>query len=128
MNLRTARLNLAIRLFCALLALNFLNLSIDSRDPNPDSIPEDLSFNDIESFAELIVEVALDKVNAFVEHEERDNHEGGRIHSFKYYCANKSLQVADAAADFSSNPEFWISDSESIQSIIKSVVSPPPKI
>ena len=61
------------RIICLLLALHFFNFSVDPRDPNPDSIPEDLSFNEMESFTELIVENLLGWNDAFEEHDEDDN-------------------------------------------------------
>lgn len=42
-----------------MLGLYFLNISVDSPDPLPNKVPEDLSFNDQESIVELIVEKVL---------------------------------------------------------------------
>ncbi len=47
------------RFLFGLLGLYFLNISVDSPDPFPNKVPEDLSFNDQESIVELIVEQVL---------------------------------------------------------------------
>ncbi|MDJ1482835.1 hypothetical protein QNI16_20205 [Cytophagaceae bacterium YF14B1] len=63
-----------------LIALWVLNFSIDSPDAYVgnsrivQSVQEDLSVNDIESFAELIVENFLGHINAIPEHDEADEH------------------------------------------------------
>lgn len=49
-----------------------LNISIDTPDPNPDYIPEDLSINDQESIVELVVEQFLGFEDAFKEYDDHD--------------------------------------------------------
>ncbi|MBI2269928.1 MAG: hypothetical protein HYU69_06155 [Bacteroidetes bacterium] len=58
------------------MALHIFNLSIDAPDAAPDSIPEDLSVNDIESITELILEDVLLIVNAIPESDDQDNDNG----------------------------------------------------
>jgi hypothetical protein len=65
-----------VRCFWFVLALHILNISIDTPDAGPDSVPEDLSFNDIESFAELVLENWLGIKDALPEHDESDPEEG----------------------------------------------------
>jgi hypothetical protein len=55
-----------------LLALYLLNISVDTADPNPVHIPQDLSINDQESIVELIVEKVLGYENAIEECDDRD--------------------------------------------------------
>ncbi|GAB3537684.1 hypothetical protein GCM10027443_31140 [Pontibacter brevis] len=57
------------------MALCFLNSSIDTLDPNPEHIPEDLSFNDQESVVELLLEKVLGFENAIVEYDDHDTEE-----------------------------------------------------
>ena len=56
----------------ALMGAHFLNISIDTADPNPESIPEDLTINDQESIIELIVEKVLGFENAIEEYDDYD--------------------------------------------------------
>lgn len=61
-----------MRLFCILMALHIFNISVDTPDADPDSKPEDLSYNDMESVVEIILEKCLDYDNAIAEHDEAD--------------------------------------------------------
>lgn len=115
------------RLLCLLLALHFLNLSIDPRDPNPDSVPEDLSLNDIESVTEFFAEVVLNRVDAFQEHDERDNDDGGSLDICKYYCPNNSLIINTSSFIFSKQ-KFQIRNSEFVESPSANIIIPPPKV
>ena len=54
------------------MGLYLFNISIDTADPNPESIPEDLSFNDQESFAEIVLEEFLGFEDAFKEYDDHD--------------------------------------------------------
>jgi len=54
------------------MALYLLNISVDSADPNPENIPENLSFNDQESIIEIVVEQILGYDNTIKEYDDRD--------------------------------------------------------
>jgi hypothetical protein len=114
------------RILSLLLALHFLNLSIDSRDPNPDAIPEDLSFNDIESITEFITEVVFGWHNAFEEHDERDSDEGGSLDFYKFYCSNQFVNIQPKFR-VSHSQEFHIRDSGKLLAPVKDIHSPPPR-
>ena len=115
------------RLVCLLLALHFLNLSIDSRDPNPDAIPEDLSFNDIESVTEFFAEIVLNRVNAFAEHDERDINDGGAADFHKFYCASSTTEIEIHSLSPLCVPQFQIRNVGRIESMMGNVSVPPPK-
>lgn len=55
------------------MALHILNLSVDVQDPQPEGVPEDLSYNDMESVVEIILEQVLGIENAIPEYEEDDS-------------------------------------------------------
>jgi hypothetical protein len=109
------------------MAFYFLNFSIDSKDANPDYVPEDLSFNDIESVTEFFAEVVLNHVNAFQEHDERDNDDGGSVDFFKYCCPDNSIVVKHYSFPISTSQKFQIRNSGSVQSPLKNINIPPPK-
>jgi hypothetical protein len=70
------RQNIYIRYFWCLMAVHILNCSVDAPDAQPDNIPEDLTYNDIESIVEWILEDVLNIENAIPEHDEPDNEDG----------------------------------------------------
>jgi len=82
------------------MGLYLLNTSVDAVDPNPQQIFEDLTINDQESIAELIVETILGYENAIDEYDDIDPGEhnfnkGLDINLFFSSCfQNSSLNVA----------------------------------
>ncbi|KIX22729.1 hypothetical protein SY27_02610 [Flavobacterium sp. 316] len=63
------------RLIWGLLALHLLNVSIDNPDPNPNHIPEDLTYNEQESIVEFVIEKLLGFENAIAEYDDPDTEE-----------------------------------------------------
>ena len=54
------------------MGLYLLNISVDTADPDPEYIPEDLSFNDQESIVEIIIEQVLGYEDAIKEYDDHD--------------------------------------------------------
>jgi hypothetical protein len=52
-----------------------LNVSVDTADPKPNYVPEDLTFNDQESIVELMLEKVLGYENALKEYDDTDSEE-----------------------------------------------------
>lgn len=79
------------------MGLYLLNISVDSVDPNPQYIPEDLSINDQESIIEIVFEKILGYENAFEEYDDNDT-EGHnknttvKIDLIPQYCANSNFK------------------------------------
>jgi hypothetical protein len=65
------------------MGLYLLNISVDTADPNPDYIPEDLSFNDQESIIEIVVEKVLGYEDAFKEYDDNDSEDHNRKTNLK---------------------------------------------
>lgn len=61
------------RLVCGFVAAVIINLSVDAPDFYDNSVPEDLSYNDIESVVELILEDVMHIDNAVPEHDDNDD-------------------------------------------------------
>ena len=55
------------------MAIHMLNICVDMPDASPDSIPEDLSYNDQESILEMLLEQAFNIEDAIAEHDEADD-------------------------------------------------------
>ena len=115
------------RILCLFLVLHLLNLSIDPKDPENEFFSEDLTYNDIESFTELVAEVFLNKPNAFKEHDEQDTSGGNHHVVYKFYFSklqfaeDTSLQIVTTAA-------FEHINTEMIQSPSINISLPPPKV
>lgn len=69
--------NALTRYLWIVMAVFIFNFSIDAPDAYGDEVAEDLSFNDIESISELILEDVLGIYNAFPEHDENDLEDDG---------------------------------------------------
>lgn len=72
------RRHIISRFFWFVLAFHFFNISADTDDMHPYGSPEDLEFNDMESVAEILLEVFLEITDAIPESDEHDN-ENGRV-------------------------------------------------
>lgn len=87
------RKNKAIKFVWLLLAVHILNCSIDPPDILPESTPEDLSVNEIESMTELVAEDILDIENAVPEEDEHDSEDGTSLDSKKVcsFCDKRAF-------------------------------------
>jgi hypothetical protein len=66
------RNNAFTKILWGFMGLYLFNISVDTADPHPEHIPEDLSFNDQESVIEIIVEQLLGYENAIKEYDDHD--------------------------------------------------------
>lgn len=66
------RRHLLTRFLCGLVAVVILNLSVDAPDLYDNAVPEDLSYNDVESVIEWALEDVLNIENAIPEHDDDD--------------------------------------------------------
>jgi len=127
--LNSLRKHIVFRMMWGLLALHFLNVSVDTMDMYADYIPEDIHYNDQESIAEIVVEQFLGYEDAFAEYDDVDheNHTGKkRGLSIKIY-----FQSAENKSDIETqiNALKHFSISENYLSIFcLSLDSPPPQV
>ena len=63
---------IAFKIFWLAMALLIFNCSVDTPDPQPENVPEDLSYNDMESIVEIVLEQVLDIDNAIAEKDDPD--------------------------------------------------------
>lgn len=115
------------RVVSFILAAIIFNFSIDSQDPQPDSVAEDLSFNDIESIYEFVVESLLGFDNAVAEHDEHDQEDGGSFdfEKFDFACEEPLVSVTRS---FTEIQKFTPVDfCENLHTQFYTVNSPPPK-
>jgi len=81
--LRRIRNSLWSKFLWGLLGLYLLNISVDTADPHPEHIPEDLSINDQESIVEIVVEKVLGFEDAIEEYDDHDTEDHNKEKSLK---------------------------------------------
>lgn len=69
----------------------FLNICVDTPDPNPEYIPEDLTINDQESIIEIIVEQIMGYENAIEEFDDNDTEDHNTLTITKINLINRYL-------------------------------------
>lgn len=70
--LRRIRTQRFFNWFWLFMALYLLNISVDAPDANPHAVRENLSYNDVETMTEWVLEEVLDIENAIPEHDDPD--------------------------------------------------------
>lgn len=106
-----------------------LNISVDTSDPQPDHIPEDLTINDQESIVEIIVEQILGYEDAIKEYDDNDTEDHNKkttikidlISLYTADCLSNELSMETQSNRF---PEF---DSYLLNGF-QQLHTPPPKI
>ncbi len=86
------RQHIIFRLFWLFMAVHILNCSVDSPDSQLDNVSEDLSYNDMESVVEIVLEDVLDIKDAIAEHDENDTEDDNSLNFKKeivYYHRTK---------------------------------------
>lgn len=76
--------------FWGCMALFLFNISVDTVDPYPNFISEDLSINDQESVVEIIVEQVLGFEDAIVEYDDHDTGNHNKKTNFKIETTTNS--------------------------------------
>ncbi|PKA99478.1 hypothetical protein B0O79_3190 [Flavobacteriaceae bacterium MAR_2009_75] len=79
------------KILWGLIALHLLNISVDTADPNPQHIPEDLSFNDQESIIEIVIEKVLGYEDAIKEYDDHDTEDHNKKTNIKIDLTTHSL-------------------------------------
>ena len=111
------------------MGLYLLNISVDTADPNPEHVPEDLSFNDQESIVEIVVEKVLGFEDAIKEYDDHDTEDHNKKKNVKI-----DLLVHAIKADKIDHNQFFerkklFSDYEArLTKGFNELDSPPPKV
>ncbi len=84
------------------MGLYLLNISVDTADPNPEHIPEDLTFNDQESIVEIVVEKVLGFEDAIKEYDDHDTEDHSKKKNVKI-----DLSVHEIVADKIDKNQFF---------------------
>ncbi len=125
------RQNKLFNVFWIVIALHILNFSIDAPDILNENISEDLSYNEIESFSELITESIFDIENAFAESDEQGDEESGfvkKIIDIKFYQVAFEDEINKPSLKNIKNNSTSVNYSKPfLASIYISIFSPPPE-
>lgn len=111
------------------MALYLLNISVDPADPNPDHIPEDLSFNDQESIVELVVEKVLGFEDAIKEYDDHDTENHSKKKNVKVdLVVHESKKYTCTHHQPTQRKKYHLYDGSRLSNGFKEIVSPPPKV
>lgn len=116
------------RVVSLLLAIYLFNFSIDCRDAQPDSVAEDLSYNDIESVLEFSLECLMGIENAVKEQDEHDQEDGGAF-EFKKVFFETSLPKISQESNREHLDKIYLTSHafEAIVPCSQEINSPPPE-
>ncbi len=110
------------------MGLYLLNISVDSPDPNPESIPEDLSINDQESIIEIVLEKILGYEDAIEEYDDNDtedhNKTNVKIDLIDSYTADYLIKQSIVEMTIQKFPDF----NAFLTNGFHQLDTPPPKI
>lgn len=127
--IRLLRHSLFSKILCGSLGLYLLNISVDSADPNPQHVPEDLTFNDQESIIEFIVEQVLGYEDLIKEYDDHDSEDVNKKNNFKLTFLAPALPVApDAPEPAVKTKKTSPTHTAWLVSAFTEVASPPPKV
>lgn len=110
------------------MALIILNCSVDNPDAQPDCVAEDLSFNDMESIVEIVLEEGIGIKNAIPEHDEPDD-EGSNStvkKTIDFYCCVKKKELINHGSISNKINKFFY-NGEFSEQFHPEIVPPPPK-
>ncbi|GAB3656315.1 hypothetical protein GCM10028791_28070 [Echinicola sediminis] len=106
-----------------------LNISVDTADPDPQHLPEDLSINDQESIVELVVEKFLGFENAFKEYDDPDTEKHDKKKNVKIdLLVHFSLKSAIIRPHLIIEKQAFPDHKSDLPEGFDPIDSPPPKI
>lgn len=117
---------LLLRAVVLLLSMEIFNLSIDPPDLRPYH-PEDLSVNDIESIAELVLENVFGVKNAMKELEDHDTPDGRPFTLKVDLYSSLSAKIHPKPYFFIVKKSYHELQNNRLNSVFSEIASPPPK-
>lgn len=111
------------------MGLYLLNISVDPADPNPEHIPEDLSFNDQESIVEIVVEKVLGFEDAIKEHDDHDTEDHNKKKNVKIdFLVHVSKADKTDQNQFIRRKKLFSNYKARLTKGFNEIDSPPPKV
>jgi hypothetical protein len=123
------RNNAFTKILWGFMGLYLFNISVDTADPNPQHIPEDLSFNDQESVIEIIIEQVLGYENAIKEYDDHDLEDITKKKNIHIDLLNYISNVeSNSRYQLDSNKPHFLNFESRISQGFKEIDNPPPKV
>jgi hypothetical protein len=117
-----------LKLLWLIMASHILSISVDPPDPEPNHIPEDLSYNEMESIIEIILENVLAIEDAIPEQDDNDSSQGLLVeidnHLVYFPTRIDPLQFNRDHFDLQKNIPYYNPYTEQF---FPEIASPPPK-
>ena len=111
------------------MGLCLLNISVDTADPKPEHIPEDLSFNDQESIVEIIVEKVLGFEDAIKEYDDHDTEDHNKKKNVKIDLSVHEIEAEKICKNqFFERKERFPDYAAILTNGFNEIDSPPPKV
>lgn len=111
------------------MGLYLLNISVDTADPNPQHIPEDLSFNDQESIVEIVVEKILGYENAIEEYDDHDTEDHNTKNTVKIdLLVHLTFEHESSPPQCKARKQHFPDHNDRLANGFEEIDSPPPKI
>lgn len=111
------------------MGIYLLNISVDTADPNPEHIPEDLSINDQESIVEIVVEKVLGFEDAIKEYDDHDTEDHNKQKNIKIDLLVHVIKADKFAHDqIDDRKELYPDYVARLTQGISEIDSPPPKV
>jgi hypothetical protein len=128
--LKLFRNSLFVRYFWGLMALYFLNCSIDPVDVFEQNVQENLAYNDQESIIELVTEKVLGFENAIPEHDDHDAEQGKQMkkNTRADFFETKSELSTCKPVHLLNNTKHPCLNSVSLRTPFLEISSPPPEV
>jgi len=123
------RHSMLIQVFCGLMGIYLLNISVDSADLNPNYVSEDLSINDQESIVEIILEQILGFEDAIAEYDDNDFEEHNKKNTVKLELIAQANKDLKAISNYNESlDKLYMHSDASLRSGHGQLDTPPPRI
>ena len=111
------------------MALYLLNISVDTPDPYPEHIPEDLSFNDQESIIEIVLEQFLGYEDAIKEYDDHDTEDYNKKENVKInFLLQRAKTDQNTGRQCDERKKRYPAHNGRLLNGFKQISGPPPKI
>lgn len=130
--LKTIRQHIIFRYFFGFMAFYILNCSVDTPDAMPENIAEDLSYNDMESVVEIVVEQVLGFDGAIAEYDDHDTDDNSALELKKnldtFTIPYWGIKLRLKKILPTENPQLAFCIDEYYEQFINAPNSPPPQV
>lgn len=111
-----------------LIGLYLLNISVDTADPDPSHVPENLSINDQESIIELVIEKVLGYEDAIKEYDDPDTEDHNKKTNVKIDLTTHAISDSNLDQSFIERTKHkFLDNNTNLRNGFQKLDIPPPK-